>query len=94
MKKLFFEDQVSDLGRYQKIGSHTSTKQLQVAIIFVQLFSFKNHDTNNPTKYHFFRTTLFYFASLVVFVVSLYDVTDDCYKLTNQVLKQSTSHCL
>ena len=31
------------------------------------------------------RTTFFYFASLVIFVVSLYEVTDDCYKM-NQVI--------
>ncbi|XP_052807862.1 transmembrane channel-like protein 2-B [Mya arenaria] len=71
-------DGLKDLFQKYQLTVVVAGLKFLVPLIFQQLVRLEGLHPRTETKLTLARTTVFYIASLLVFVTSLYEVTDDC----------------
>ncbi|XP_060579899.1 transmembrane channel-like protein 1, partial [Ruditapes philippinarum] len=94
------EDLLKDVADFDFVRKYQLTAtvaglKLLVPLVFEQLVRLEGWHPRIETKITLARTTVFYIASLMIFVTSLYDVTGDLSSDSNQVAGtgNSTSSC-
>ncbi|WAR06757.1 PRKN-like protein [Mya arenaria] len=78
-------DGLKDLFQKYQLTVVVAGLKFLVPLIFQQLVRLEGLHPRTETKLTLARTTVFYIASLLVFVTSLYEVTDDCTANSTQV---------